>query len=154
MKSVQLSFFEELLHNSRHVTLYSNSDVTITTPDNVMQWARDLGLDTAEQEEFHLICVGARNNVLATVMLYRGTTNSTNVRIAEVFREAVRLNAMAIVVVHNHPSGDPEPSLQDEALTRQLVEAGNILGITLFDHIVVGKGRYQSMAKRGLIQTR
>jgi DNA repair protein RadC len=82
-------------------------------------------------------------------MLYRGTINSSVVRVAEIFREAVRLNAVAIIVAHNHPSGDPEPSPEDIRVTGQLRRAGELMGIHLLDHIVVGKDCWTSLKEKG-----
>jgi DNA repair protein RadC len=83
-------------------------------------------------------------------MLYRGTTNSAPIRVAEVFRDAVRTNAVGIVVAHNHPSGDPSPSPEDIRVTRDIRSAGALLDIELLDHIVVGDNRWISLKLRGL----
>ena len=83
-------------------------------------------------------------------MLYRGSVSSAPVRVAEAFREAVRRNATAIALAHNHPSGDPEPSADDVELTRALVEAGRLLEIDVLDHLVIGHGRWVSLRERRL----
>ena len=83
-------------------------------------------------------------------MLTRGSVSSAPVRVAEAFREAVRLNAAAIAVAHNHPSGDPSPSPDDVETTRALEEAGDLLGIRVLDHVVIGHGRWISMRQSGL----
>ncbi len=83
-------------------------------------------------------------------MLYRGSVSSAPARIAEVFREAVRCNASAIAVAHNHPSGDPSPSADYIAFTQAVVEAGVLLEIRVLDHLVFGHGRYVSMRERRL----
>jgi len=72
------------------------------------------------------------------------------VRVGEVFREAIKLNSAALIVVHNHPSGDPTPSAEDVLVTRQIVDAGKLLDIDVLDHLVIGHGRYVSMRERGL----
>ena len=82
--------------------------------------------------------------------LYKGSLNSSVVRVGEIFREAIRANAAAIIVVHNHPSGDPTPSAEDIRVTRDIRQAGALLDIELLDHIVIGHGRYVSMKERGL----
>ena len=97
-----------------------------------------------------VVQLNTRNEVLAIRTLYQGSTNKAQVRIAEVFREAIRANAVAIVVVHNHPSGDPTPSSADIELTRALIEAGSLLDITLLDHMIIGEGRHVSMKRLGL----
>jgi len=103
-----------------------------------------------EQEYFHIIYLDTRHRVLHNETLYRGTLNATYVRIAEIFREAVKHNAAAVLVGHNHPSGDPTPSPDDIALTRRLVDAGRLMEIEVVDHIVVGHHRWVSLRERGL----
>lgn len=98
-----------------------------------------------EKEELWVLQLDSRNHVLSIVKLYRGSVHTTQVRMAEVFREAVRLTATAIVVVHNHPSGDPRPSAQDVSMTKMLCESGKLLDIDIADHVVIGRGQYVSM---------
>jgi DNA repair protein RadC len=81
---------------------------------------------------------------------YVGTINSSQVRVAEIFREAIRQNAVGIIVAHNHPSGDPTPSNEDVTVTTELIEAGKLLGIDLLDHLVIGHGRFVSLRERRL----
>ena len=82
--------------------------------------------------------------------VYQGSLNSSQVRVGELFRSAVRRNAAAIIVIHNHPSGDPTPSPDDVALTRAIVQAGKLLDIDVLDHLVIGRGRWVSLKERGL----
>ena len=103
-----------------------------------------------EQEELRTIIVDSKNHVLKVHTVYVGSLNTAVLRVAEVFREAIRLNAAALIVVHNHPSGDPTPSAEDVAVTRQLVEAGKLLSIDVLDHLVIGAGRWLSLKERGL----
>ncbi len=98
-----------------------------------------------DKEEMWVLQLDSRNHLMSTVRLYRGSAHTALVRMAEVFREAVRLTATAIVVVHNHPSGDPRPSAQDVTMTRVLCESGKLLDIDIADHIVIGRGQYVSM---------
>jgi DNA repair protein RadC len=79
-----------------------------------------------------------------------GSLNTSVVRVAELFREAIRQNAAAVIVVHNHPSGDPTPSNEDVQVTRQIAEAGQLLDIDVLDHLVIGHQRYVSLKERGL----
>jgi DNA repair protein RadC len=88
--------------------------------------------------------------VLEIAELYRGSLNSAPVRIAEVFKPAIRRNAAALILVHNHPSGDPAPSPDDIALTKGIREAGRLLDIELLDHLVIGQGRFISMKEKRL----
>ncbi|MBN1874851.1 MAG: DNA repair protein RadC [Anaerolineae bacterium] len=103
-----------------------------------------------EQEHFVVLYLDTRNRVTDREILYKGSLNTSLVRIAEVFRGAVRRNCAALVVAHNHPSGDPNPSPEDIALTRRLVQAGKLLEVDVLDHIVVGQNRYISLRERGL----
>jgi len=103
-----------------------------------------------EQETLRVLLLDTRGRVLAIPTLYVGNVNTTLVRPAEIFREAVRRNAVSIIVAHNHPSGDPTPSPEDIALTRDLVAAGRLLGIGVLDHLIIGQGRYVSLRERGV----
>jgi DNA repair protein RadC len=103
-----------------------------------------------EQEEFWVVFLNSRHRVLGSEPVYKGNLNETQVRVGEVFREAVRRNCAAVIFAHNHPSGDPSPSPEDVATTRNLVAAGNLLGIEVLDHLVIGQGRWVSMRERGL----
>ncbi|HEY0739206.1 MAG TPA: JAB domain-containing protein [Herpetosiphonaceae bacterium] len=102
------------------------------------------------QEQLRVVCLNTKNRVQAITTVYQGTINSSVIRVAEVFAEALRRHSAAIIVAHNHPSGDPEPSPEDIAVTRQLVEAGELLDVDVLDHLVIGKGRWVSMRERRL----
>ena len=103
-----------------------------------------------EQEHLRLLLLDTKNRVLATPTIYRGSVNTTVVRVSELFREAIRSNSAALIVVHNHPSGDPTPSSEDVQMTRQIVQAGELLGIEVLDHLIIGSGRFVSLKERGL----
>jgi DNA repair protein RadC len=107
-------------------------------------------MSALEQEHLRAILVNTRNQVLDIVELYRGSLNASPVRVAEVFKPAIRANAAALILVHNHPSGDPAPSPDDLALTKAVREAGLLLDIELLDHLVIGQGRYVSMKEQRL----
>ncbi|HEY4690008.1 MAG TPA: DNA repair protein RadC [Anaerolineae bacterium] len=102
------------------------------------------------QEHFDVILLDTRNRVIRRENLYKGSLNTTLIRVGEVFRSAVALNAAAVIIAHNHPSGDPSPSPEDTALTREIIRAGKLLDIEVLDHIVVGLGRYVSLRESGL----
>ena len=108
-------------------------------------------LEGLEQEEFHAVLLDARHRPIAARQVSVGTLTASLVHPREVFRAAVRSNAAALVVAHNHPSGDPEPSLEDLELTRRLVSSGELLGIPLLDHVIVGDGVWVSLRERGAI---
>ncbi|MFP3854017.1 MAG: RadC family protein [Anaerolineales bacterium] len=102
-----------------------------------------------EREHLRVLCLDTRNRLQKMAEVYKGSLNSSWIRIAEVFRDAVRINAAAIIVAHNHPSGDPTPSPEDVAVTKAIVEAGKLLDIEVLDHLVIGQGRYISMKAKG-----
>ena len=110
--------------------------------------ALDLGFQS--QEQLRVLCLDTKNHVIAQHTVYLGTVNASVVRAAEVFRPAVSRNCPSIIVVHNHPSGDPTPSLEDIRTTEQLRRAGEALEIELLDHIILGQQRYVSLKERGL----
>ncbi len=102
-----------------------------------------------DQEQLRVILLDTKNHVLAIETIYKGNVNTSIIRAAEVFREAIRHNCAGIIVVHNHPSGDPAPSPEDVRVTEQLDAAGKG-DIEVLDHLVVGKQRYVSLKERGL----
>lgn len=102
------------------------------------------------QEQLRTINVNTRHRMLSTHLIYQGTLRSAAIRMAEVFRPAIIENASGLVVVHNHPSGDPEPSPDDIQATRQIVEAGKLLDVQVLDHVVIAKGGFVSLRERGL----
>ena len=102
-------------------------------------------------EEFHVLALGSQSQILADLLITRGILNSSLVHPREVFRAAIAEAAAGIIVVHNHPSGDPTPSADDRAVTRQLVDAGRVLDVPVYDHVVMGGERYVSFAEAGLL---
>jgi DNA repair protein RadC len=107
-------------------------------------------MQALEQEHLRVLLLDRRNKVLEVTEVYRGSVNSSQVRVGEVFKEAIRKNASGIIVVHNHPSGDPTPSPDDVAVTRAIVQAGKLLDVDVLDHLVIGQGRWVSLKERGL----
>jgi DNA repair protein RadC len=107
-------------------------------------------MSVLEQEHLRVILLDRRNRVLETAEVYKGSVSSSQIRIGEVFKEAIRKNACALVVIHNHPSGDPTPSPDDVAVTRAIVQAGKLLDVEVLDHLVIGQGRWVSLKERGL----
>ncbi len=103
-----------------------------------------------EQEHFRVVFLDTRNQVLGTETIYIGSLNSSHIRVAEVFRDAIKRNCAAIIVAHNHPSGDPSPSPEDVSVTRELASAGELLDIELLDHLIIGQQRFVSLRERGL----
>ncbi len=107
-------------------------------------------MSALEQEELWVIALDTRNRVLKIEKLYKGSLNQSQVRVGELFKSAIRLNAANVIVVHNHPSGDPTPSPDDVTVTRQIIQAGKLLDVEVLDHIVIGRERFVSLKDRGL----
>src|SRR5204863_4197603 len=117
----------------------------VSTPDDAFRLLQ-FGMAALEQEEMWVLILDTRNRLLGRPRsIYRGSLNSTSLRVGELYREAVRENAASIVVAHNHPSGDPTPSPDDVKVTREIAAAGKLLDIELLDHIVIGQQRYVSL---------
>jgi DNA repair protein RadC len=107
-------------------------------------------MSALEQEHLRVILLDTRNRVMDIVEVYKGSVNSSQVHVGELFKPAVRRNAPALIIVHNHPSGDPTPSPDDVAVTRAIVQAGKLLDVDVLDHMVIGQGRWVSLKERGL----
>lgn len=107
-------------------------------------------MSALEQEHLRVILLDTRNRVIDIVEIYHGSLNSAQVRVAELFKPAIQRMSAAIILVHNHPSGDPTPSPDDVAVTRAVVQAGKLLDIDTLDHLVIGRGRFVSLKERGL----
>lgn len=109
-----------------------------------------LQMDALEQEEMRILFLDTKSRILGISTIYKGSLHTAWLRIGELFREAVRRNCAAIIVVHNHPSGDPTPSPDDVKITQEIVKAGELLGVEVLDHLVIGSQRYVSLKERGL----
>ena len=129
---------------------YPSKGSPIKSPSDVM---RHIGarLGAEEVEVFTVLLLDAQNSVLALHEVTRGILNSSLVHPREVFRAAIAYGAAGIIVAHNHPSGDPAPSADDKAVTRQLVASGKVLDIPVYDHVIVAADRYFSFAESGLL---
>jgi DNA repair protein RadC len=103
-----------------------------------------------EHEEVCVVSLDTRSRVLKVQTVYRGSVNTSVIRVAELFRPAIELQAAAILVAHNHPSNDPTPSPEDVNVTREICKAGNLLDVDVLDHIVLGNGKWVSLRERGL----
>lgn len=106
------------------------------------------------QEEFRILLLNTQHAVVRELTVTRGTLDASVVHPREVFRAAISESAAAVILVHNHPSGDPAPSREDRDVTEQLAAAGRLIGIPVLDHVVVGDGRYVSFVEMGLLDTR
>ncbi|MFC1935376.1 DNA repair protein RadC [Chloroflexota bacterium] len=149
-KTAQLKAALEL--GRRLLATSSEARVTIHSPQDV---ANLLMAEMAflDQEHFRVLLLNTKNQVLAVNEVYKGNVSSAVIRADEVFQEAVRSNCPAVILVHNHPSGDPTPSSEDVQVTRQLLEAGRLLDIDVLDHVIIGQvayGGFVSLKERGL----
>jgi DNA repair protein RadC len=122
----------------------------LSTPRDVYERMRLLMRDLPH-EEFHVLLLNTQNQILRDLQVTRGTLDASLVHPREVFRPAIIEAAASVILVHNHPSGDPTPSAEDRAVTRQLRAAGQSIGIEVLDHVVVGEGRYVSFVEAGLL---
>jgi DNA repair protein RadC len=122
----------------------------IRGPRDVYDLCAPVLLD-AKQEEFRVLLLNTQHAVLRELLVTRGTLDTSVVHPREVFRAAIVESAAAVILVHNHPSGDPSPSREDREVTDQMVEAGRLIGISVLDHIVIGDGRYVSFVEAGLL---
>ncbi len=105
-----------------------------------------------KREQFQVVLLDRKNRVIRTTMVSQGSLTASVVHPREVFNPAIRDSAAAVIFVHNHPSGDPQPSEEDRTLTARLVEVGRLLGIQVLDHIIVGRGTYLSFADEGWLE--
>ena len=108
-------------------------------------------LQDEPSEVFAILCISTKHRVIAYHEVSRGTLDSTLAHPREVFKAALLANAAAIIAAHNHPSGDPTPSPDDLDLTRRLAVAGDVLGVPMLDHIIIGDGRYYSFKEAGCL---
>lgn len=103
------------------------------------------------EEHFNVILLNTKNMIIDTILISVGTINTSLVHVREVFKNAIKKNANSIILVHNHPSGDSSPSSEDKALTKRLCAAGQLLGIKVLDHIIIGKDNYFSFMEENMI---
>jgi DNA repair protein RadC len=122
---------------------------TVRTPRDVADRLIPL-MGHLEREELRVVLLNAKNAVLKVVTVYQGNVSASLVRVGELFRDAVRINAAGVILVHNHPSGDPTPSPDDLHLTAEALAAGRLLDIELLDHLVVGHDAFVSLRDRGI----
>ena len=122
----------------------------IKDPESVVKAVRASIKDKAK-EHFKLILLNPRNKIIGISTISIGTLNASLVHPREVFKDAIIHSAASVVLAHNHPSGDPEPSEDDLKITKKMVESGKILGIEVLDHIIIAKNGFKSLANEGLI---
>jgi DNA repair protein RadC len=146
-KAAQIKAALELGNRLKQSQLKENN--TIHSPDDAAHYVQ-FEMSALEQEELRVMLLDTRNRVMDTVTIYRGSLNSSQVRVGELFKAAIRRNAASIIIIHNHPSGDPTPSPDDLAVTRAIVQAGKLLDVSVLDHLVIGGDRHVSLKERGV----
>lgn len=150
MGEAKTSQLKAALELGRRMLLSSPEDrFLVRSPSDVAQLLMS-EMAHLQQEHFQVLYLDTRNRLLGSETVYVGSLNASHIRVAEVFRDAVKRNCAAIIVAHNHPSGDPTPSPEDVEVTRQLVAAGNLLDIEVLDHLIIGQQRFVSLRERGL----
>jgi len=148
VKAIQLKAVIEI--GKRIISFRNDNKVCIHTPSDVSRYIME-EMRYLKQEHFRIIMLNTKNQVLKQVEVTVGTLNSSLVHPRDVFSEPIRHKCASIILIHNHPSGDPTPSREDIDLTYRLVEAGKILGIEVLDHIIIGDGEYISLKEKGIM---
>jgi DNA repair protein RadC len=130
-----------------------NVDTPLSKPEVVVEYANEIfDIQNLAEEHFVIFTLNTKNFITGAFVVSMGTLNSSLVHPREVFKRALLCNAAAIICVHNHPSGDPEPSQKDIRVTRLLEEAGTIMGVKVLDHIIIGnRSKYVSLKQKGII---
>ena len=121
----------------------------ISCPKDVFEYMADM--QYLKQEQFRIVILNTKNKIVNQKIISQGTINATLVSPREVFNAAIKNMAANIILVHNHPSGDPEPSEEDKKITTMVSNAGKIIGISILDHIIIGRNNYYSFKEQGLI---
>jgi DNA repair protein RadC len=133
----------------RRVCMSSPERPRITSPGDAASYVRGR-MGQPVQEQLWVVLLDTKHRVQRAAHVYTGNVNSSVVRVGEIFREAVKDNATAIIVAHNHPSGDPTPSPDDVQVTEAIVEAGKLLDIAVLDHLILGEAKHVSLKEKGL----
>lgn len=150
-KAAQIKAAIEIGNRLAKQKILEDASISFHSPEEVARFVQ-YEMSALDQEQLRVVLLDTRNRLQKMVNLYTGSLNSSTVRIGELFKEAIRHNAAAIILIHNHPSGDPSPSPEDINLTRAAVQAGKLLDIEVLDHIVIGRGegRFVSLKKKEL----
>ena len=156
---VRMIKYKTRLTENKRITLdkevsANRPDLThyIKSPDDVVEVARDfLRLEEESEEYLYMIGLNTKNKVLGVFEVSHGTVNASIVGVREIFQKALLLNAVSIILMHNHPSGDSKPSRQDIEVTKKAAEAGKILDVEVLDHIIIGDKQYRSLKEKGYL---
>lgn len=125
--------------------------VIIRSPEDVAHVGKSFMRIHEEPEEYmYMLCLNTKNRIIGVFEISHGTVNSSVVGVREIFQKALLVNAVNIILMHNHPSGDPKPSNEDIAVTKRIVNAGDLIGVQLLDHIIIGD-QYVSLKEKGYL---
>lgn len=124
---------------------------TIRSPEDVASVGKDfMRIHEAPEEYMYMLCLNTKNRITGIFEISHGSVNSSIVGPREVFQKALLANAVSIILIHNHPSGDPSPSKEDIDVTKRLMDAGKIVGVNVLDHLIIGE-RYISLMEKGYL---
>lgn len=146
-KAAQIKAALEL---GRRLNQQDSEVVRIKSPQDVAAWVME-DLRYLQHEQFRILLLNTKNVIIACEEVSRGSLNSSIVHPREVFARAIKRSAAAIILIHNHPSGDPTPSQEDINITRRLVEVGRLVGIEVLDHLIIGDGVFSSLKEKGYV---
>ncbi len=148
-KAAQIKATFELSKRLEH-SLSEDTKITVKSPEDVVKTARNL-LKGKKKEHFIVICLDTRNHLIKTSTVSIGSLDCSIVHPREVFKDAISSSAASVIFIHNHPSGDPTPSEDDIKMTKRLIEAGEIIGIEVLDHIIICDSEHLSMKAKNLV---
>jgi len=146
-KAAKLAAALELAN--RVVAIGPDDRPRISTPEDIIRLVGP-EMGSLDHEQLRVVLVDTRHRLMGVRMVYQGTVSQAQVRVGEVFKDAIRMSSTALAVVHNHPSGDPTPSAADLALTVEIERAGELLGIDVLDHVIVSANDHRSLRRLGL----
>ncbi len=148
VKAIQIQCVCEL--SRRMAMTEAKERMSMNHPDTVAAYYME-SMRYFQQEHLMLLMLNTKNKLIRDKVVYKGTVNAALIEPREIFIEAMRHNAVNIIIVHNHPSGDPTPSKEDILITKRIYEAGKLVGIPLLDHIIIGGRRFESLHLNGII---
>ena len=146
-KALQIKAIFEL---NKRIDLVTKNITKINSSKNIFDLMKPI-LEDKKQEHFYVLHLNSKNEIISTKLIAIGTLNSVLIHPREIFKEAIRESAQSIILVHNHPSGDPTPSLADKEITTKIENASEIIGIDLIDHIIIGGAKWFSFDDEGEI---
>ncbi len=148
VKAIQILCISELAKRLAKARI--SDGVSFQSPESIAQYYME-DMRHHHQENMKLLMLNGRGRLIGETNISKGTVNAALISPRELFIEALQREAVSIIILHNHPSGDPTPSKEDVLVTKRIYEAGNLIGVTLLDHIIIGNNCYISLCEKGLI---